>query len=743
MTNQKNIVSEVTGLYDTTVFAEATPRSAHDVADALKRTNGDVSIGGGRFSMGGQVASPHSLHLDMRAMNRILKFSADEKIITVEAGITWHEIQRYIDPHDLSVAIMQTYGNFTVGGSLSVNAHGRYIGFGPLILSVLEICLVTANGEMILASPTKNAEVFYGAIGGYGGIGVIAHVTLKLADNCKVAKESEVMPLGEYLEFFKGSVRNHPKVIFHNADIYPPHYEKVRSVTWSETDKPLTNKKRVHGPRKFYPLERYLMWMVSEMPFGKWRREHILEPLFYKLPEVHLRNYEASYDVAELEPVHRKKKTYVLQEYFVPIDRINSFVQKAAGILNRNSVNAINISIRHAKQDPGSLMAWAQEEVFAFVLYYKQGTSKLDQRKVAVWTRELVQASIELGGSYYLPYQVHASQAQFEQAYPRHQEMFDLKESMDPEYRFKNVLWNTYYSKGNEHMTINDIKAEASDFCFIMNNKEWSDKMYRFLQVVFNTYNPDRFHQLMEGMCERFSNDAKIYETTQDLLPKIKVPLNDLRYGLPALFTQKKEMTRQTLELLGNRKDFTGYLEIGSKARYFSGLKKNLNLSGDLHFVEERAVTYSPVDMFERGAIQIRGKQHTLGHYEPLSGIDKGSIDLALCYIGLHHAHPDELDAFVASIVLAMREGGTFILRDHDVQTDEMNRFVSLIHSVFNMGLNETLAYDSNEPRFFNTLDHWVTVLKKHGLTLKAGPIYQAHDPSLNALMMFEKVTQA
>ena len=38
---------------------------------------------------------------------------------------------------------MQTYANFTVGGALSVNCHGRYIGLGAVILSVksLEVIL--------------------------------------------------------------------------------------------------------------------------------------------------------------------------------------------------------------------------------------------------------------------------------------------------------------------------------------------------------------------------------------------------------------------------------------------------------------------------------------------------------------------------------------------------------------------------------------------------------------------------
>ena len=41
-------------------------------------------------------------------------------------------------------------------------------------------------------------------------------------------------------------------------------------------------------------------------------------------------------------------------------------------IFQRHDANIINISIRHALPDDGSILAWAKEEVFAFVVYYNQ-----------------------------------------------------------------------------------------------------------------------------------------------------------------------------------------------------------------------------------------------------------------------------------------------------------------------------------------------------------------------------------
>ena len=66
----------------------------------------------------------------------------------------WCDIQRFVDPHGLAVKIMQTYANFTVGGSLSVNVHGRYVGLGPADpVACARSRLVLASGERVEATP--------------------------------------------------------------------------------------------------------------------------------------------------------------------------------------------------------------------------------------------------------------------------------------------------------------------------------------------------------------------------------------------------------------------------------------------------------------------------------------------------------------------------------------------------------------------------------------------------------------
>ena len=439
------IVNDVTGLNPIAVKEVVRPSSIDELAHFVAQTRDPICVGGGRFSMGGQTASPGCVHVDMRGLNRVLAFSPTARTVRVEAGIRWCDLQRFLDPHELSVKIMQTYANFTVGGSLSVNVHGRYIGLGPLILSVRAIRLLTADGSLHEATPARNSDLFHGAIGGYGALGIIVEAELELADNCRVSRHSQVMARTEYLDHFVGEVRDSGDAVFHNADLYPPHFERLRSVTYRRTDAPVTVHHRLHPIRLAYPLERYFYWAFSETPFGKWRRERVIEPLLMRGRRVMWRNFEASYDVRELEPDARTRQTYVLQEYFVPIATFDEFVPRMGEIFRRHGANVINVSVRHAFADTGSMLAWARTEVFAFVVYYKQGVDAAARGQVAVWTRELIDLAVSLKGAYYLPYQIHATFEQFARAYPRYGELFALKRAHDPHYRFRNSLWDAYY----------------------------------------------------------------------------------------------------------------------------------------------------------------------------------------------------------------------------------------------------------------------------------------------------------
>jgi hypothetical protein len=88
-------------------------------------------------------------------------------------------------------------------------------------------------------------------------------------------------------------------------------------------------------------------------------------------------------------------------------------------------------------------MSWAPEESFSFVVYYKQGVSTKAQGEVARWTRSMIDLALRHEGRYYLPYQLHATQKQFEAAYPQHSAFKQLRNNAGAR-RLNNSLWDKY-----------------------------------------------------------------------------------------------------------------------------------------------------------------------------------------------------------------------------------------------------------------------------------------------------------
>lgn len=442
LTNKR--INDVTAINPIQINKEIQPHSIAEIVKAIQSTTGPISIGGGRYSMGGQTAYENSLHIDMRRFNKILNIDIKNKQVTVQPGIIWRDLQKAIDPYNLSVKIMQTYANFTVGGSISVNCHGRYIGHGPIISSVIQLKIITASGKMITANRKTNTDIFNAGIGGYGGIGVIVEATLQLEDNVKVQRQTKLVSVEKYNAFFDNNIRNNKNVIFQNGDLYPPNYDVINNVAWVKTNKKLTDTSRVTPENQNYWFEQKLIEIISWGNFGKWTRRKVVDPIIYNSEKVVWRNKEASYDVLELEPTSREEQTYVLQEYFIPVKNIQSFIPKMKTIFNKYAVNVINVSLRHAYPDKESYLSWAKEEVFAFVIYYKQGTDNESKNSVKTWTLEMTDAILSENGSWYLPYQPHASIEQFRKAFPNSNKYFKLKNKLDSLHRFNNKLLDKY-----------------------------------------------------------------------------------------------------------------------------------------------------------------------------------------------------------------------------------------------------------------------------------------------------------
>ena len=118
-------INDASCLNRTEIYGIVQVRNVDDIARALAFARDNkltVVAAGKRHSMGGHAFRKGAVVLDMMSFNRIV-LNETAKTVTVQPGASWHDIQNALHPR-FAVQAMQSTDIFTVGGSISVNAHG-------------------------------------------------------------------------------------------------------------------------------------------------------------------------------------------------------------------------------------------------------------------------------------------------------------------------------------------------------------------------------------------------------------------------------------------------------------------------------------------------------------------------------------------------------------------------------------------------------------------------------------------
>lgn len=430
---------------------------AEDSEEAIKKVvleaakNDDtISIAGMQHSQGGQTLYPKGILLDMKQYDKILDLDVKEKRITVESGATWADLQRYINPYGLALKVSQSQNIFTIGGSLSVNVHGRDIRHHALIETVESFRLLNAKGQILTVSREENPELFSSVIGGYGLFGVILDVTLHLTDDELYKIKTKSLHYDEYTSYFKRDVLQNDDVKMHLAriSVAPGSYLDEMYVTdyYRENDQAqlsnyntLKRETIVAVPKFFLGLSRYNDW-------GKKR--------FWETQETYTANIDGNLvsrnnvmrsDSAFMD-YSNPSKTEVLQEYFVPIDQFADYIDDLRKTLfDEKDFNLLNITIRYVEHNDESLMSYAKDDMFALVMLINQGTDNESKENTGRVIRDMINVTLDHNGSYYLPYYGYPTKTQLFEAYPRTKEFFQLKKKYDPDNRFMNLFYEEYH----------------------------------------------------------------------------------------------------------------------------------------------------------------------------------------------------------------------------------------------------------------------------------------------------------
>lgn len=419
------------------------------VLDAEKNDD-PISIAGMQHSQGGQTLYPNGILLDMKNYDKILDLDVKEKRITVQSGATWAALQEYINPYGLALKVSQSQNIFTIGGSLSVNVHGRDIRHHALIETVESFRLLDAKGQILTVSREENSELFHTVIGGYGLFGVIIDVTLHLTDDELYKIKTKSLHYDQYTSYFKKEVLKNDDVKMHLArisvapdsyldEMYVTDYYRANDQTRLFDYDTLKRETIIAVPKFFLGLSRYNDW-------GKKR--------FWETQKAYTANIDGNLvsrnnvmrsDSAFMD-YSNPTKTEVLQEYFVPIDQFADYIDDLRRTLSdEKDFNLLNITIRYVEHNDESLMSYAKDDMFALVMLINQGTDDESKDSTGRVIRNMIDVTLDHNGSYYLPYYGYPTKTQLFEAYPRTEEFFRLKKKYDPDNRFMNLFYEEYH----------------------------------------------------------------------------------------------------------------------------------------------------------------------------------------------------------------------------------------------------------------------------------------------------------
>jgi decaprenylphospho-beta-D-ribofuranose 2-oxidase len=347
---------------------------------------------------------------------------------------------------------MQSSNIFTVGGTLSANAHGRDLDVTQVVEVVESFRLLLADGSVVKASRDENPELFSLVIGGYGVYGVILDVTLRVTRDELYEQRAVSMDYREFPGYF-AQLKSGPEtaLMLARPSIDPDPKSFLRELvvaTWRRAASGalgrfgLTEEAHVWRDRFFFGLSRRFGWAKSL----RWSLQKRFE-LGAGDARVVSRNNSMRPPLAPLEflDYRSRRDTDIIQEYYVPVESFVPFMDRFRAILVADEVNVLSSTVRYVTPNATPVLAYAPHRpAFAIIQMSNVPLSAEGQAHAEAVTRRLVDAALTHGGTYYLTYQLYPSPAQLHRAYPRAAWAFERKRFYDPAEMFSSQFYEKY-----------------------------------------------------------------------------------------------------------------------------------------------------------------------------------------------------------------------------------------------------------------------------------------------------------
>lgn len=415
---------------------------------------GSVSICGARHAMGGQQFGENTLLIDLGDLRHVETIDRVRSTVEVGAGIQWPDLidalmlQQHGETFPLTIRQKQTGANdMTIGGGLSANIHGRGLAMRPLIDDVEAFTLVDAAGRVHRCDRSVNSGLFQLVIGGYGCFGVITSVCLRLVRRHKLIRKVEMLTLDQLMDAFRKRIDEHYLFGDFQFSIDETSDEFLNRGVFScyrsaPPETPISDEPTPFGWQALGKLI-HLAHTDRRKGFEMYSEFYLKTDGVAYWSDLHQMSlYQDGYHLSLDEDLDAEcPGSEMISELYVPHDRLEVFMSRAATALRKHGVPLIYGTVRLIRRDDESFLVWAKRD-FACVIFnlHTEHCPQGIERSADAF-RALYDIALSLGGSFYLTYHRWATKDQLLTAYPQLPEFLRLKRQHDPHGRFQSDWW--------------------------------------------------------------------------------------------------------------------------------------------------------------------------------------------------------------------------------------------------------------------------------------------------------------
>ena len=438
------------------------PSNRQALQQAIQKVSKDrakMSFSGSRHAMGGQQFGTGTVNLDLRGLNRVLSFDKAQGLLTLEAGIQWPAVIKFLRQNQAegerawSIVQKQTGAdNLTIGGSLAVNAHGRGTQFKPFVQDINSFRLMMEDGEVKNVSRSENPELFKLVIGGYGLFGAVSDVTLRLMPRTKLLRHVEVIELAALEE--KAEQRIQDGYLYGDFQYKTDSSAKdfMRTGVFS-CYKPVPDDAPAPKTQKRLSAEQWnkLLYLAFAEKGEAWRNYssyYLTTNGQYYWSDTHqLGYYNPEYHsfISNKNPA-LKDSTLMITELYCPARQIEEFTLKLAAAVKRYGLDVVYGTMRMIRADDETFLPWAKEDFACVIFNLRVEKTPAGIERAKREFQYLIDVALEFGGSYFLTYHRYARREQVLAAYPEFPAFLAAKEKYDRKSRIE-TDWYRHYRK--------------------------------------------------------------------------------------------------------------------------------------------------------------------------------------------------------------------------------------------------------------------------------------------------------